>query len=148
MGVWSLKIRPVQAHSYPLRRFPAPWPSTSAICSSDSATVRFFSFFRSFVSRKTDVVKHSRRTDVFPSASHRVTLPPSTNNKSQETVTRRRFSIPYFVAPDAEKIVSCLSSCVGDDEGNPAKFEPVSFADYAANISRYQYKREEATIGV
>lgn len=80
--------------------------------------------------------------DVFPSASHRVTLPPeaSSANQTQETMTRQRFSIPYFVAPDAEKTVSCLSSCVSDER--PVKFEPVSFAEYGASISRYQYKRK------
>ena len=83
-----------------------------------------------------------RDTDVFPSASHRVKLPPRAASPSQthdETVARQRFSIPYFVAPDADKTVSCLSSCVSDDQ--PAKFEPVSFAEYGASISRYQYKR-------
>ena len=77
--------------------------------------------------------------DVFPSASHRVTLPPETAsaNGRHATVTRQRFSIPYFVAPDADKVVSCLPSCVSDE--HPAKFEPVSFAEYGANISRYQY---------
>lgn len=82
--------------------------------------------------------------DVFPSASHRVTLPPqaSSVNQMQETVTRQRFSIPYFVAPDSDKTVSCLSSCVSDER--PVKFEPVSFAEYGARIGRYQYKRKPA----
>lgn len=83
-------------------------------------------------------------TDVFPSASHRVTLPPPAASATQmrDNVTRERFSIPYFVAPDADKIVSCFSSCVSD--GQPAKFEPVSFAEYGASISRYQYKEKAA----
>ena len=82
---------------------------------------------------------------MFPSANHRVTLPPlaASTNHSSEVVTRQRFSIPYFVAPDADKTVSCLPSCVGDKR--PAKFEPVSFAEYGASISRYQYERK-ATI--
>ncbi|CAD6585151.1 MAG: hypothetical protein ASARMPRED_002026 [Alectoria sarmentosa] len=85
--------------------------------------------------------------DVFPSASHRVTLPPraASANHMHETVTRQRFSIPYFVAPDADKTVSCFSSCVSDE--HPVKFEPVSFAEYGASISRYQYKRK-ATVAV
>ena len=82
-------------------------------------------------------------TDTFPSASHRVTLPPpraaSKNQMHEPTMTRQRFSIPYFVAPDAHKTVSCLSSCVSDEK--PARVEPVSFAEYGARISRYQYKR-------
>lgn len=87
-----------------------------------------------------------RDVDMFPSASHRVKLPPpraaaaSSDQTGEETITRRRFSIPYFVAPDADKTVSCLSSCVREDKR--AKFEPVSFAEYGASISRYQYKRK------
>ncbi|CAF9932147.1 hypothetical protein IMSHALPRED_008813 [Imshaugia aleurites] len=80
--------------------------------------------------------------DEFPSASHRVTLPPQVTSAEQEhgNLTRERFSIPYFVAPDADKTVSCLSSCVSHE--HPAKFEPVSFEEYGASISRYQYKRK------
>ena len=90
----------------------------------------------------TEMLK-PRDTDVFPSASHRVTLPPrvaSANQIDEAGVTRQRFSIPYFVAPDDDKIVSCLSSCVSNQ--HPAKFESVSFAEYGASISRYQYKRK------
>ena len=39
---WSLKIRTIQAHSYQLRQFPAPWPSILGTCSKGSAMVRFF----------------------------------------------------------------------------------------------------------
>lgn len=79
---------------------------------------------------------------MFPSASHRVTFPPEAASVTQvhENVTRERFSIPYFVAPDADKPVSCFSSCVSEER--PVRFEPVSFAEYGASISRYQYKRK------
>ncbi|KAL6713750.1 hypothetical protein ACLMJK_008242 [Lecanora helva] len=82
--------------------------------------------------------------DIFPSATHRVTLPPlaaNTASQTSDSKTRGRFSIPYFFAPDADKTVSCLASCTSDD--NPSKFEPVSFAEYGANISRFQYKGKD-----
>ena len=83
--------------------------------------------------------------DLFPSASHRVTLPPPTAsaNEIHQILTRERFSIPYFVAPDADEIVLCFPSCVSDE--HPAKFAPVSFGEYGASVSRYQYKRKAAS---
>ncbi|MCJ1306991.1 hypothetical protein MMC25_000635 [Agyrium rufum] len=74
--------------------------------------------------------------DLFPSATHRVTLPPL---DEQSSMTKARYSIPYFVAPDSKETISCLPSCVSDER--PAKFEPVTFKEYGTNVSKYQYRR-------
>ena len=73
--------------------------------------------------------------DIFPSASHRVVLPKIV----LEGRTAARYSIPYFVAPDNDEIVSCLPTCVTEER--PLKFAPVSFAEYGANSAKYSYKR-------
>ena len=72
---------------------------------------------------------------------HRVTLPPlepSSDSKGSQSMTRARYSIPYFVAPDNDTIVECLPSCVTADR--LAMYEPVKFADYGEYISKYMYK--------
>ena len=84
-------------------------------------------------------------TDTFPSAIHRVTLPDhhASMNGIHDIEIASRYYIPYFFTPDADQIVSRLPSCVNDQ--NPTEFEPVSFSEYGANISRYQYKRKETS---
>ena len=69
--------------------------------------------------------------DIFPSAMHRVTIPPSKTG-----VLGSRYSIPYFVAPDHEALVACLPSCV---EGEP-KYEPVRWCDYGEYMSKHMYR--------
>ncbi|MCJ1352411.1 MAG: hypothetical protein MMC33_002395 [Icmadophila ericetorum] len=80
---------------------------------------------------------------IFRSATHRVTLPnhgeklDATSNK----ITPARYSIPYFVVPDENEMVRCFTSCILDER--PLKFEPVTVTEYAADITRYQYKNKK-----
>lgn len=41
-------------------------------------------------------------------------------------MTRRRFSIPYFMSPDPDSVIECIPSCIGDT----AKYEPITQAAY------------------
>lgn len=55
--------------------------------------------------------------DVYVSTPHRVQLPPA-----------ERYSIAFFLDPNPDAEVSVLDACT--DEQNPAKYPPVSGADY------------------
>lgn len=52
-------------------------------------------------------------------------------------MTRRRFSIPYFLAPDPDSVIECIPSCMGTDE--PAKYEPITQAGYNQMRASMQY---------
>ncbi|KAI1098913.1 thymine dioxygenase [Jackrogersella minutella] len=72
--------------------------------------------------------------DSLKSTLHRVTLPP-VQDKSQfddKAMTRRRYSIPYFVSPDPAAIIECLS------------YEPVVQEDYRRMRGRGQYAETPA----
>ena len=43
--------------------------------------------------------------DVIPATTHRVVNPPTDN--------RSRYSMPFFMHPDADVVLSCLPSCIG-----------------------------------
>ena len=94
-----------------------------------------------FLGRETN--KLSFIVGIFRSATHRVTLPnhgeklDATSNK----ITPARYSIPYFVVPDENEMVRCFTSCILDER--PLKFEPVTVTEYAADITRYQYKNKK-----
>lgn len=66
---------------------------------------------------------------VFPSALHRVSLPPI----SKETLVKSRYSIPYFFAPDHESVVEPLPTL-----GKP-NYDAVRFCDYNAYMSEHMY---------
>ncbi|KAL9118041.1 MAG: hypothetical protein Q9187_005414 [Circinaria calcarea] len=82
--------------------------------------------------------------DTFPSATHRVTLPPvqvsQDNGSNIKRLTRARYSIPYFVAPDGDTMIHCLPSRV--DKDHPRAYEDVKFSDYGGMRSKYQYQGE------
>ena len=65
---------------------------------------------------------------------HRVTLPPlshadGVNGRGDgDRLTRPRYSIPYFVAPDPDAVVECFPSCMR--EGRPRKYERVLQREY------------------
>ncbi|KAJ5221685.1 uncharacterized protein N7469_010572 [Penicillium citrinum] len=47
--------------------------------------------------------------DHLRSTSHRVTVPPSSDRfEGEDRMTRRRFSIPYFLSPDPESVIECI----------------------------------------
>lgn len=56
--------------------------------------------------------------DVLPSTTHRVINP---NNDSSE-----RFSMPFFVHPHSDVVLSCLESCIGDG----VKYKDISAGDF------------------
>lgn len=67
------------------------------------------------------------RIDYLRSTSHRVTLPPFSDRfEGAQRMTRRRFSIPYFLSPDPESVIECIPS--GTDE--PPKYQPIIQAEY------------------
>lgn len=76
--------------------------------------------------------------DHLRSTSHRVTLPPLSDRfEGEQRMTRRRFSIPYFLAPDPDSVIECIPSCMGADE--PAKYEPITQAGYNQMRASMQY---------
>lgn len=77
-------------------------------------------------------------TDWLRSTLHRVTLPPSEDRYTgDERMTRARYSIPYFVSPDIDARIECITECA--TEGNPAKYEPVVQKDYRLMRAHLQY---------
>ena len=75
---------------------------------------------------------------------HRVTLPMSASRKGSD-IMEQRYSIPYFVSPDHESIVSALSSCVS--ENRPLTYKPVKFCEYGEYLSKYMYQGSKAENG-
>lgn len=74
---------------------------------------------------------------LFPSAMHRVTFPPIVNKmEGQGNVTKERYSIPYFVAPDYEAVVGVLPSLLKEEP----KFEKVRWCDYGEYMWKHAYK--------
>ncbi|KAJ6084017.1 Oxoglutarate/iron-dependent dioxygenase [Penicillium sp. IBT 16267x] len=75
--------------------------------------------------------------DRLRSTSHRVTLPPLADRfEGHERMTRRRFSIPYFLSPDSDSVIECIPSCRGEE---PAKYEPITQAEYNRMRASMQY---------
>jgi isopenicillin N synthase-like dioxygenase len=52
-----------------------------------------------------------------------------------ERMTRARYSIPYFITTDPNRLIECLQS---DDE-HPPKYDPITQAEYSAMRARMQY---------
>ncbi|KAJ5089526.1 hypothetical protein N7532_008210 [Penicillium argentinense] len=76
--------------------------------------------------------------DHLRSTSHRVTLPPLSDRfEGKQRMTRRRFSIPYFLSPDPDSVIACISSCMGSNE--PPKYEPITQAGYNQMRASMQY---------
>jgi isopenicillin N synthase-like dioxygenase len=47
---------------------------------------------------------------------------------------RPRYSLAFFADPNPETLIACLPTCVDEDE--PAKYPPISFADYQRERSK------------
>lgn len=76
--------------------------------------------------------------DILRSTNHRVTLPPlQDRSEGAQRMTRGRFSIPYFMAPDPDSVIECIPSCMRD--GLPAKYEPITQAGYNQMRASMQY---------
>ncbi|KAI1081061.1 Clavaminate synthase-like protein [Whalleya microplaca] len=83
--------------------------------------------------------------DYLKSTLHRVTLPPLQTKRDVDgkKMTSPRYSIPYFVSPNAKALIECLS--VYATEENPAKYEPVVQEDYRRMRARGQYVETPTT---
>ncbi|KAL2866140.1 isopenicillin N synthase family dioxygenase [Aspergillus lucknowensis] len=71
------------------------------------------------------------------STMHRVRAPPlvevaSSDGKSMGSgrMTRPRYSIPYFISPDRDRLIECLPNCHGPDR--PKMYEAITSSDYIA----------------
>ncbi|KAI1616286.1 hypothetical protein EDD37DRAFT_84087 [Exophiala viscosa] len=74
--------------------------------------------------------------DYLKSTSHRVQLPPRQDRfTGDERLTRPRYSIPYFITTDPDRVIECLKA----DEEHPAKYEPITQREYSAMRARMQY---------
>ena len=77
-------------------------------------------------------------TDYLKSTLHRVTLPEEQDRfTGEERLTRARYSIPYFVAPDSTAVIECLAECTS--EANPAKYGPVVQREYDLMRGKLHY---------
>lgn len=63
--------------------------------------------------------------DILKSTMHRVQAPQM---KTLGGMTPARYSIPYFCAPDKDKLIECLPGCFGPDK--PKKYEPITAGGY------------------
>jgi len=75
--------------------------------------------------------------DTLKSTKHRVRAPDPLEGQSD---IPERFSIPYFVGPDAYKKVDCIAGCYDPTVPESKKYEPITPAEYidmrmAANYS-------------
>lgn len=80
---------------------------------------------------------------LYPACTHRVVL-PSPDSQTDYTVNAEckrsipdRFSLIYFATIVEDVIVAPPASCVEKDGG--AKFEPVTYNDYAEERSKWHY---------
>jgi isopenicillin N synthase-like dioxygenase len=56
--------------------------------------------------------------DVYVSTPHKVVSPPGAD----------RYSVAFFLDPNPDAVVACLSTCIGPDR--PAKYAPITGADF------------------
>ncbi len=75
--------------------------------------------------------------DRWVSTPHRVVNPPAGVSNT------RRQSIPYFHNPDPDALVRCLAPFV--DADRPARYEPISYRDYALQMTRATHGVAPAT---
>lgn len=84
------------------------------------------------------------RIGLYPACTHRVVLPSrdsltghSTDDKGKESVPDR-YSLIYFATIVEDVIVAPPTSRVEKDGG--AKFEPITYNDYAEERSKWHYE--------
>ncbi|CAI7643926.1 gibberellin 20-oxidase [Penicillium manginii] len=68
--------------------------------------------------------------DELKSTLHRVRAPPLVDSPGESSgrITRPRYSIPYFISPDRDRVIDCVPGCYGPDR--PKKYEPITSGDY------------------
>lgn len=75
-------------------------------------------------------------TDYLKSTQHRVQLPPLQDRfTGKQRMTRKRYSIPYFVTTDPDITIECLRL----QDGRAPKYEPITQREYSAMRARMQY---------
>jgi isopenicillin N synthase-like dioxygenase len=85
------------------------------------------------------------QADYLKSTLHRVTLPPAEDRfTGVERITRARYSIPYFVSPDIDAVIECMTECAS--EGNQVKYEPVVQGEYRLMRAKLQYPDKAAQL--
>lgn len=69
--------------------------------------------------------------DRYKSTPHRVVSPKAVD----------RYSMPYFVEPNPDTLISCLPGC--QDVSNPAKYPPIKASDYMLSrfADTYKYRK-------
>ncbi|KAH7920281.1 flavonol synthase/flavanone 3-hydroxylase [Leucogyrophana mollusca] len=65
--------------------------------------------------------------DTLKSTLHRVRVPPQKDGVAGGMI-RERFSIPYFMGADRDKVVDCLPGCFGPNK--PKRYEPINAGQY------------------
>jgi isopenicillin N synthase-like dioxygenase len=63
--------------------------------------------------------------DQLKSTLHRVTAPPV---DSETGISKARYSIPFFISANRDKVVDALEGTYSDD--NPKKYEPITAGEY------------------
>lgn len=68
--------------------------------------------------------------DELKSTIHRVRTPSDTEISAETglRMTKRRYSMPFFICADVSTLVDCVPTCHGPDR--PKKYEPVTVDDY------------------
>ncbi|KAJ5387881.1 gibberellin 20-oxidase [Penicillium cosmopolitanum] len=68
--------------------------------------------------------------DELKSTLHRVRAPPLVDSPdaSAGRITLPRYSIPYFISPDRDRVIDCVPGCYGPDR--PKKYESITSGDY------------------
>jgi isopenicillin N synthase-like dioxygenase len=61
--------------------------------------------------------------DTLKSTLHRVRAPPAVQG-----MTRARYSIPYFVTADRDRMIDCLPGCWSEEK--PKRYEPINAREY------------------
>ena len=60
-------------------------------------------------------------------------------------MTRDRYSIPYFLGPDPDKVIECLPVCAGPD--NPPKYQPITQREYNRMRAMMQFPSKAEVAG-
>ncbi|KAK8232159.1 thymine dioxygenase [Phyllosticta capitalensis] len=80
--------------------------------------------------------------DYLKSTLHRVTSPPLSGKTADgKSMTRARYSIPYFVSPNPDALIECLPACTNTQ--NPVKYGPVVQEDYRRMRAKLQYPEKQ-----
>ncbi|MDI6025663.1 2-oxoglutarate and iron-dependent oxygenase domain-containing protein [Corticibacterium sp. UT-5YL-CI-8] len=72
--------------------------------------------------------------DEWVSTPHRVANPPSDKKGSS-----RRQSIPFFLNPSKDTVITCLEPFCA--EGTPAKYEPITYGEYIALKTKQAFSK-------